>query len=255
MKIRKYLILILPLLIFTGAYYAFKWRDNDTVEKIFVEGNITIEREEILKIARLTDTVMNAGDVNIDLIQDRVLKHPEVKKVFVSRELPTDLKIQIVERKPVAIINSGHELLLVDDELEIFPFKNMKKIFDLPLISGIRTEIKPNVDKFNKDDLRLALYIIINSYKKSKFLYNNISEVNLSKTDRIILYLSEDSSPVYLPRRNDVTIADKSYQNLIDEKLDVLTGYVNTNLEEHVNSRVNYVDLRFSNHVVVNSNN
>jgi cell division septal protein FtsQ len=255
MSYKKLLILSLPLLILAGAYYAFQWREYEKIENIIIEGNVTIHRDEILKAARLTDTTLSVADVNIDLLQDRISKHPEIKKVFVSKELPADLRIEVIERKPAAIINSGHELLLVDEELEIFSFKNMKKLYDLPLISGIRTGIKPNSNKFNPDDLRLALFIIKNSVRKSKYLYNNISEINLSDPSKILLFLSEDSAPVYFPRRNDVTVADSEYQEIINDKLEVLLAYLRSNLDDRFNSEINYIDMRFSNQVVINSNN
>ena len=76
-------------------------RSGSSIEKITISGNYTISRAEILNIARLKDTVLNAEEINIDNIQDRISKNPEIKKVFVSKELPSELKIEIIERRPV----------------------------------------------------------------------------------------------------------------------------------------------------------
>lgn len=251
---------IILILVITGValftMLSLKWRSGSVIEKITVKGNYTISREEILNIARIKDTLLNADEVNIDNIQDRILKNPEIKKVFVSKELPSELKIEVIERRPVAIINTGNEAALIDDELEIFPFRNSVKLYDVPVISGIRNENNPDPSKkYNKDDLRLALYLILNSFKQSKAAYNNISEINLSDTNKIIVYLSEDSSPFYFPRRYNESISNVDYQNLLLNKLMVFENYLKQCLDKHIKKQVNYVDLRYSTEVIVNSTN
>jgi len=256
MSAKKIILILIVLFIAAAALLSLKWRSENIFEKITVSGNYTIIREDILKVSRLKDTLINADEINIDIIQDRILKHPEVKKVHVSRELPSELKIEIIERRPVAILNGENEMKLIDDELEVFPFKNFIKLYDLPVISGVRVESNPNPkNRYNKEDLRLGLFLILNSYKESKSLYNNISEVNLSDSAKIIIYLSEDSSPFYLPRNMKESISNAEYQNLLLNKLRVFDSYIKQSLDNHLKKNVNYVDLRFSNQVVVNSNN
>lgn len=252
----KKVILIL-IVLFAGALtlLSIKWRSGYIFEKITVTGNYTISEEEIFSIARLKDSLISSDEINIDNIQDRISKHPEIKKVFVSKELPSELKIEIIERRPVAILNGENEVKLIDDELEIFPFKNSTKLYDLPVISGVKIENTPNPkNKYKKEDLRLALFLILNSYKESKAVYNNISEINLSDSSKVIVYLSEDSSPFYFPRKKE-SISNADYQILLLNTLAVFESYLKQSLDEHLKKQVNYVDLRYSNEVIVNSNN
>jgi cell division protein FtsQ len=255
MSTRKIILVLLVLSVGITALLSLKWRSGNVIEKITVAGNYTITREEILSIARIKDSLVNSDEINIDNIQDRISKHPEIKKVYVSKELPSELKIEIIERRPVAILNGEREVMLIDDELEIFPFKNSAKLYDLPVISGVKIESTPNPkNKYSKEDLRLALFLILNSYKESKAVYNNISEINLSDSDKIIIYLSEDSSPFYFPREKE-SISNTDYQNLLNNKLAVFENYIKQLLDEHLKKQINYVDLRFDNEVIVNSNN
>ncbi|MEO8209128.1 MAG: FtsQ-type POTRA domain-containing protein [bacterium] len=252
----KQVILIL-IVLFIGVFtlLSIKWRSGNTLDKILITGNYTISKEEILSIARLNDSLINSDEINIDNIQDRISKHPEIKKAFVSKDLPSELKIEIIERRPVAILNGENEVKLIDDELEIFPFKNSSKLYDLPVISGVKIENTPNPkNKYKKEDLRLALFIILNSYKESKAVYNNISEINLSDSSKVIVYLSEDSSPFYFPRMKE-SISNTEYQILIHNTLAVFENYLKQSLDEHLKKQVNYVDLRYNNEVIVNSNN
>ena len=256
MSVKKIILILIVLFVIASALLSIKWRSENVYDKITVSGNYTISREEILNSARLKDTVINASEMNLSVIQDRIMKHPEVKKVFVSEELPSELKIEIVERRPLAILNGENEMKLIDDELDIFPFKNFNKLYDLPVISGVRIENSPNPkNKYNKEDLRLAFFIILNSYKESKVLYNNISEINLSNPDKIIIYMSEDSSPFYFPRDNKVSIADPEYQNTLLNKLIVFESYIKQSMDNHLKKNINYVDLRYKNQIVINSNN
>ncbi|MCY7363337.1 MAG: FtsQ-type POTRA domain-containing protein, partial [Ignavibacteria bacterium] len=171
MSIKKTILALIVLFIIVSVMMSVKWRSDNNLEKITITGNYTILREEILNAARLKDTVVSSDEINIDIIQDRIMKQPEVKKVFVSKELPGELKIEIIERRPVAILNSENEMKLIDDELEVFPFKNFNKMYDLPIVSGVRIESSHDPKKkYNKEDLRVALFIILNSYKESRVM-------------------------------------------------------------------------------------
>ena len=251
-------IIILTLLVIiaaAGVYYSVGWRSGYVISQITVSGNHTLSREEILSAARLKDSAIIEKDAEIELIQDRLINHPEIKKAFVSKMPPSELRIEIIEKRPVAILNTGSELLLLDDELETFPFRQTAKAFDIPLISGVRIENTHNPkNRFNKEDLRYALFLILNSYKDSKILYSNISEINLSDTGKSIVYLSEDSSPFYLPRDVNKSLSDEEYRNQLLYKLKIFESYLKQSIDSHLKADVKYVDLRYSNHVIVNSN-
>ena len=247
------LIIFVIAIIVSALVFANSWRSNVYFDKITVSGNLTLSKEDILNVAHLKeDSVINIEELNIDIIQDRIAKHPEVKKVFVSKEPPAELKIDITERKPVAIINFGNELKLVDKELEIFSFTNFEKIFDLPVINGlnIANNTKPGIST-RENDIRLALFIILESHKIGKYLYSQISEINLSDSNKIIVYSNENSVPFYFPRYEDKNIYDTEYQNEISNKLVLLKSFLEQVHVRNVKKDLEYVDLRFSNQVVV----
>jgi len=255
-NIKKAILVIIFTALGTLAVLSLSWRSENPVEVISVSGNYTISREEILNYAHLNDTLINPESIGIDLIQDRISKHPEIKSVYVSLVQPSELKIEVVEKRPVAILNGESEMYLIDDGLDVFPFRNYSKLYDLPVISGVRIDMNPkSKNKFNTEDLRTALFIILNSYKDSKAMYNNISEIKLSDTNKLIIYLTEDSTPFYFPRYSDKKIADKSYQKELMDKLKIFKNYLNQSLADQLKEKVNYIDLRFKNQIIVNSNN
>jgi cell division septal protein FtsQ len=236
--------------------YANRWRTNVNYDKITVNGNFTLTKEEILQAANIKpDSVVNIEELNLVFIQDRISKHPEIKKAFVSKNPPNELVIDIVEKRPLAIVNVGNQLNLVDEECELFPFKNYEKLFDLPVITGIKQVSSQQIDdKYYLNDLKTAVFITMNAYKKSKFLYNQISEINIADTGKIILFTNDKSVPVYLPRSVENNISDLNYQKEILTKLVVLKNFFEKSFASLKEKKLDYVDLRFDNQIIVKTN-
>lgn len=225
-------------------------------DKITVKGNFTLTRDEILEAANIKkDSTVNIEELNLAFIQDRISKHPEVKKVSVSKNPPNEIVIDVIEKRPLAIVNVGNQLNLVDEECELFPFKNYEKLFDLPVITGIKQVSTQQIeDKSYLNDLKLAVFITMNAYKKSKFLYNQISEINVSDTNKIILFTNDKSVPVYFARMENKNISDPVYQKEILTKLVVLKNFFEKSFAPLKEKKLDYVDLRFDNQVLVKTN-
>lgn len=246
---------MLSFVIAGTVYFANIWRENMTYDKITVKGNITLTKDEILQAANIKSDSVNIEELNLVFIQDRISKHPEIKKVFVSKNPPNELVIDVYEKRPLAIVNVGNQLNLVDEECELFPFKNFEKLYDLPVITGIKQFSQQQIeDKSYMNDLKTAVFITINAYKKSKFLYNQISEINVSDTGRIVLFTNDKSVPVYFPRSENNNISDPVYQREITDKLVVLKNFFGKSYESLKDKKLDYVDLRYNNQVIVKTN-
>ncbi|MBI5404288.1 MAG: FtsQ-type POTRA domain-containing protein [Ignavibacteriae bacterium] len=249
------ILLVLSFVIAGTVYFANIWRENMTYDKITVKGNITLTKDEILQAANIKSDSVNIEELNLVFIQDRISKHPEIKKVFVSKNPPNELVIDVYEKRPLAIVNVGNQLNLVDEECELFPFKNFEKLYDLPVITGIKQFSQQQIeDKSYMNDLKTAVFITINAYKKSKFLYNQISEINVSDTGRIVLFTNDKSVPVYFPRSENNNISDPVYQREITDKLVVLKNFFGKSYESLKDKKLDYVDLRYNNQVIVKTN-
>jgi cell division septal protein FtsQ len=256
---KRKIILVLFILLAVIAViiiYANRWRTNVIYDKITVRGNFTLTKEEILQAASIKqDSIINIEELNLVFIQDRISKHPEIKRAFVSKNPPNELVIDIIEKRPLAIVNLGNQLNLVDEECEMFPFKNYEKLFDLPVITGIKQVSSQQIeDKYYMNDLRTAVYITMNAFIKSKFLYNQISEINIADTGKIILYTNDKSVPVFFPRNTEKNISDLNYQKEILSKLVVLKNFFEKSFASLKEKKLDYVDLRFDNQVVVKTN-
>ena len=160
------------------------------------------------------------------------------------------------EKRPLAIVNVGNQLNLVDEECELFPFKNFEKLYDLPVITGIKqAPVAQQIeDKSYLNDIKTAVFITMSAYKKSKFLYNQISEINVADTNKIILFTNDKSTPVYFPRSEEKNISDLNYQKELNNKLVVLKNFFEKSFASLKDKKLDYVDLRYNNQVIVKTN-
>jgi len=243
---------VVLILIISVSLMANKWRNNVEYDKVSISGNYTISNEEILKYASLSKDSINLEEVNVKFIQDRIAKNPEIKKVFVSKEPPNELKIEIIEKTPLAILNTGNDLKLVDEELEIFPYKNFDKLLDLPVISGIKTESNQSiVSGANKENLFLAVSIILSAYKQGKNVQNIISEINMSDTVKVLVYSNEKSIPFYFPLNKVRNGIDSEFTKKISGKIEIMKNFLEQIESKSILNNAEYVDLRFSEQAIV----
>lgn len=244
---KKKIILFLSvsgIVIFLFIVFANNWRNKTYINKITVKGNITLSENDVLNAAGIkADSVINLEELNLSFIRDRVAKHPEIKKVVVSKEPPSELIIEITEKKPLAVILKNNELNLIDEEQEIFSFKNYEKAFDLPVISGLKTENAAQ----HKSDINMAINILKAAYSKGRYLQNMISEINMKDSNKVIVKSNEKSVSFYFPR------VEKDAVLIYKQKLALFKKF----MEEEIlkkNAECMYVDLRYSNQIIAKFN-
>jgi cell division protein FtsQ len=225
---------------------ANNWRNKTFVNKITIKGNLTITENEILTTAGLkADSLINLDELNIAFIRDRIAKHPEIKRVVVSKEPPSELVIEIIEKKPIALLVKNTELNLIDEDKEVFSIMNFEKVFDLPVINGLVNEGSPQY----KSDLDIAIFFIKSAYAKGKYIQNQISEVNMSDSGRVTVFSNDRPTVFYFPKVKKESEANEVYK----AKLGIFKKFIDDEIVKN-NLRCEYVDLRFSNQVIAKLN-
>lgn len=217
------------------------WKTSLRVQRVTVEGNRIVETAEIMQLVRIQKNTQ-LQDIDLTAVQKDILSHHFIKDAVVERDLPATLKITITERLPLAIVNSA-EILYLDEEGVVLPHSISKQLFDLPVLSGISPEIAlaPG-GTINNPDVHEALQILATSKLVSKELYHLISEVRLRSGGDIVLYAAEWGVPIIFGRGD------------IANKLVRLEAFWNDIVREKGSQRLQYVDLRFDDQVVVRWN-
>ena len=255
------------LLTFSSIVISGKWKDKTNVKKIELTGNTTLSKDEIFEYAKLSDSLISSGALTLEMIEGRISKHPNIKKVNVTRE-SGDIKIEISEKNPFAVASNDKEIYLVDDQLSLYTFKKENMNIDLPVISGLSPQL--DLQQFGKDDmakLKIAQYIISKSIKLNRSLYHFISEISFADSAGITLYSYDDATPVYFVDYGSIVLKDKisqmisvrditnpSLRSAIDEKLVYLDNFLKQVRVYKTKNSFAYVDLRYKEMVMVKNN-
>jgi len=249
------LLLIVTIVSVSAVVLAGKWRSKDVYKSVKISGNYTISDDDILKIIGLSKNIqMNSGEINESEIINRLTLHPEIKSVSVRKIPPSELSIEVIEKTPLAIINFGGKLKLIDEELEMYHFDNKGKIFDLPLISGLDIKDSLMLKYGKKDDdsrLKTAIFILTSIIKESNYLGNNISEINLSDKEKLILFAGENGFPVYLPVYSSKILKNKQEQKDLEFRIKTLKQFFENIYTSEKSKNITGLDLRYSNQLIL----
>lgn len=228
-------LLVLTLALIIGAN---TWKSGLVVSKIVVAGTRVVNVNEIVQLAHVKPG-SKMYELDLMVIQKNVVSHHFLKNVVVERDLPSTLKITVVERSPIAMVNSG-ELLYLDSDGVVLPHSSSHEIFDLPMISNIPPEVKLSVGSVVvHPDVAEALSILSTAKLVNKELYHLISEVRLRNLGDLVFFTADGGVPVLFGRGNP---ADKLLR-LEAFWADVVHGHGAQDLQ--------YIDLRYDDQVVV----
>jgi cell division protein FtsQ len=173
-----------------GAKQLFFENPDYRVSKIDIQTDGTLQREQILKAADIREGE-NIFSVNLARVHDALQQLPQVDQVQVVRNMPSDINIQIVERKPVAWITSDKELtnpfsadgaFLVDARGMLMKEKKLlPEYLGLPLILGCTGESLEAGKTISSFEAKIALDLLrlsTRSFMQTRFL---IREIDVSK--------------------------------------------------------------------------
>ena len=231
-------LLTLAMVLVFGAN---AWKSSLVVKEVRVTGNRVVDTNEILQLSHVKRGE-KMYDLDLMVIQKDVASHYFLKDVTVERDLPSTLKISVVERSPLAMINNA-DLLYIDPEGVVLPHSISRELFDLPVISNIPAAVKVAVGTtLHNADVLEALDILSTAKLVNKELYYLLSEVRLRNGGDLVLYTAEGGVPVLFGRGNSAS------------KLVRLEAFWNTIVRERGTASLQYIDLRFNDQIVVRWN-
>lgn len=267
MKNYKIIIAFVFLIVLTcsGIELSGHWKDKSTVKNVELYGNTTLSKEEIFDYAKLNDSIVCSNALTLEMIESRIAKHPNIRKVNVTRE-SSNIKIEVSEKNPFAVVTNGKDMYLVDDQLTMYPLKKEQRDIDLPVISGMSKEM--DLTGYGKEDLRnlkIAQYIISQAIKMNRSLYHYISEISFSDSTALIIYSSDDAVPIYLidyeplgigKERESVQkdIGNTIFRKAIDKKLVYLNNFLKQVRVYKTSNSFAYIDMRYNDMIVVKNN-
>lgn len=208
---------------------------------VIVDGTHHVNRDEVVAAVGLSGQSargpgMNIIRLSLEDVKRQVEQIPWVKSATVARAFPHQLSIFIVERAPVAFVNAGGQLKLVDEEGTLLETPDTAK-FDFPLITGLDVSLNPA-----ERQERIALFVqfmrdLSEEIPRAGWM---ISEVDLE--DRT------DARPLLVQGRTTLQVhfGDRDFKSRFQSFLELLPRM------QAENPEINSVDLRYRNQVIVN---
>jgi len=106
------------------------------IREVSVEGVHQVTKQEVLERLALKKGLAQ-HQVGLAYLAERLRSHPWIKEAAVERLPLHGLRVTIVERKPAAIVRTGSEHLLTDDEGVVLARLGMQDQTTLPLLLGV----------------------------------------------------------------------------------------------------------------------
>ena len=162
------------------------------VRKIEVNGLRYTPAGDVL--ARLkVDTTRSVWDPLAPLAS-RVMEHPQVESAYVSRKLPGTLVVDVIERRPVALVPIGAELRAVDERGVTLPLDPSRTPVDAPVVTAPRAA---------------AVYHLLGQMQReAPSLYARISSIRPSGSDELLVQVADvpvrTMTSVTLARLSDI---------------------------------------------------
>jgi cell division protein FtsQ len=234
-------VLILVAVATCLVFSANAWKSSLKIKQIKIDGNRIVGTNEIIQ---LTQVPLNAFLYQVDLtaIQRNMLSHYYIKDAIVERNLPNSLHIQIVERIPIAMVNRTETLYLDEDGI-VLPRTISRRLFDLPMISGIPTSEPLSFGStVTLPDVVESLQLLAAMRIINRPMYHNISEVQVRNGGDIVLYSAEGGVPIIFGRGE------------IPNKLMRLEAFWNDIVRTRGPQMLQYIDLRYQDQIVARWN-
>lgn len=227
-SITSSILIMLPVFLGVFALYiiAHTFRSTFVVHRIVFTGNEHMTDEELRTLAgvKFSDNLLALSGKTVF---SNMMKSPWLRSVSIRKELPDGLHILLTEAEPFALLDMKGRLFIVDDKGKMLEELRDSQVPFLPIIAG---------DPFTRKDSFSESISLVRAIRKTGFM---------ARKDHIEIIAGK---PEELAMNIDGTVV-KIGAGEHESKLGRLTE-----LEEEIKKRqipVDYIDLRFSNKVVV----
>jgi len=165
------------------------------VREVYVDGVHYLNSEEIIKAAGI-DLNTNIFHIDVEQVASKVKKVFTAENFTVYRCLPNRIKIEVHERKPVALLNTK-ELIGVDKDGVPLPHIGASFVEKLPIVTGIAL-VSDLSDSTVKARLVEGLKLLGRLENSAPSTYKRISEINVSNMSTLGISLIDNGLEVII---------------------------------------------------------
>ena len=209
-------------------------------EQIELAGNHVVTREAVLK-QFVEDRNRSVLRIPLGLRRTQLEQIPWVESATVHRSLPNHIRVEIVERTPIAFARNGNEVELIDPHGVILDHPQDAD-FQFPVVTGVSDDLPRD-----QREKRMQLY---QEFMKAIELVRggtsqNVSEVDLSIPRDLRVVITGLTSPTD-PQAVAVHFGSSDFSGKFKMLIDNFAQW-----QAHT-GRVQSIDLQYARQVVVN---
>jgi cell division protein FtsQ len=170
------LVAVVMTSVFIYAYNFLISRPYFEIKEISVRGLKELTEKDVLASAEIRPA-QNLLAINTNAVIRRVAANQWVKNVYIGRELPNKLVLEVQERSPLVLVKQASDYYLMDGEGFVFKKLGKSDEVDLPILTGIKAEDK------TKSPLFLSTLNLLKTISvSSQYAYlGTISEIHLDE--------------------------------------------------------------------------
>ena len=232
--------IIMLFLIVLVFYLSIIWADFSkiyNVKEVTVTG-INYFDKTVIEEKNMNFLDRNILSANLKSLKSDIIDLDHIIDCKISRKFPSVVSVSVVERVPIALINTD-ELIILDSEGVCLPVEYCE--MPLPILSNFRTnpELYPKGKKTNSTNVMKSVEVI--SFTKENFegLYNDISEFYFNENNEYEIILRNGRTKIVLGSNN------------FFKRINNLNAFTKSIEKENVLTDFKYIDLRYDNQVVV----
>ncbi len=190
LEISKAVILVVVVFAITAAmiqgYHYIVSCSFFHIKQTVVRGCQELTEKDVLALAAVKPS-QSLLAINPDAVIKRISSNPWIKDVYVGRELPNRLVIEIRERTAVALVRKENGFHMLDPDGISFKKLQNGDETDLPVLTGYYTEAKTDTQLLIKS-LELLKYL---STLKDFPAINRVSEIHSHEVFGLSLYTDD----------------------------------------------------------------
>lgn len=164
-----------------GVWQGYQWATGSprfALEKVEFTGLTHAAESDLLRRSSLTPGT-NVFRADLARAARGIETHPWVVSARLERKLPHGISVDVLEHRPVALVQLG-SLYVLDDQARLFKRAVPEDGLDLPLVTGLAREDW----EARKADLQLRMFTalqLLDAWQAQGFTLASLSEVRLEE--------------------------------------------------------------------------
>src|SRR5262245_20567001 len=113
MRLLSWLVPGVVLALFLGGTFFWFIRDHAAFQVLTVRvyGAEHVSQAELIQLAQIGHGT-SLLRLNVESVRRRIMQHPWIREALVRRVYPNELEVIVYERRPAALLDSGHGYLI-----------------------------------------------------------------------------------------------------------------------------------------------